>query len=119
MSEVSPEVEALAGLHTLLGKAVEALKQPQMQLHLVIVAESGPPEIKTVETEDACIKEINKLLKQKEADPECNIYVHLFEGKRWSLVKGISPGFQCGNRFIPFKVMDGGGSSVDESGSLS
>lgn len=119
MSEnISPEVEALSGLHALLGKAIEALKQPQMQLHLVIIAESGPPEVKSVETEEECIKIIKELKEKQAKEPEGTIYIQLFEGKKWVLVKGINPGLKCGKRFIPFDASDGSGDSVDESGSL-
>lgn len=114
----TPEIEALTGLTALLNTAVEALRQPQMQLHLVIINSSGPPEVKTCENEEAVVNEVNKLRQQQEEDPENNIYVQLIEGKRWSLVKGANPGFKCGERFVPFKSVDNL-DGVDDTGCLS
>lgn len=119
MSEQTPEVDALAGLHRLLGVAVGVLKQPQMKLYLLIIKESGPPEVVVCEAEADVIKNINKLQKLRDEDPEANIFVQLFEGKRWTLVKGISPGFKCGDKFIPFRDSQDGDDIEDITGSLS
>ena len=119
MNNKEQTVNALSGLHNLLGRAVSALQQSDLKhYYLIATCDSGPPVVYEFEDVQQCLVKIRELQEQQQKQPEDIIYIQLFEGKWWQLVKGFRPGLRSGEDFIPLLEELPQEETVDVTGSL-
>ncbi len=118
MTETKPDLEALQGLHLLFGQAIDTLQNSDKQYFVAVASDSGPIVVKSASTKEEWVTLINELREEQNNNPNNVIYVQLFEGRHWGLVKGARPGLKCGSEFIALsddKLLE---EDIDHTGSL-
>lgn len=116
--ENNPDIEALQGLHLLFGQAIDVLQNSDNNYYVAIASDSGPIIVKTASTREEWVAVINELREKQNNNPNDVIYIQLFEGRHWGLVKGARPGLKCGSDFIALsddKLLE---EDIDPTGSL-
>lgn len=120
MSDDDLQMEALSGLHRLLGDALVSLRASRdSRFYVVVVATTGPPKTHELPDMDAVTALIRDVLIAHEKEPESDLYVLVFQGAWWQAVKGPRKGLTCRGQFVPLLPLPVAERHIDPTGCMS